>query len=114
MRVLIADDEYSVRGVLGEMALSLGYDKIDTVCDGQAAHNLSGIQYDLVLLDLHMGKTDGVEAAHLMKAFGNQGNIIIITGDDDEVDADGFPVLRKPFSFDELSDAIKNLCQERL
>ena len=108
MRALIADDELEVLNVVSEMVFSVGYHRIDRVCDGHAAQLLSGIHYDLVLLDINMAGTDGingVDAAHLIKAFGSQAKIIMMTGYSN-MDTNGFYVLSKPFTTKELLAAI--------
>lgn len=61
-RILLADDDDSVRTVLGPMLQLIGY-HVDYACDGCDVVNLSANRsYDLILLDVHMRSMDGITA----------------------------------------------------
>lgn len=70
-RILIVDDNQSNREVLRKMANCLGYANTDVACDGQeASEMLNERTYDLVLLDLHMPRMDGLSLTRLVREGG--------------------------------------------
>src|SRR3972149_6191192 len=59
LKILVADDDKSVRGMLKEHLTQLGYD-VETCEDGEEALNKARqIAPDLLILDVHMPKMDG-------------------------------------------------------
>lgn len=70
-RVLVADDNATVRAMLAEMVVGLGW-HVDVVGSGeQAIEHVCGSQaasYDIVVLDLHMPGVDGLQAAGRIRA----------------------------------------------
>jgi len=111
-RVLIAEDEHMVRAVLCNMLNNLGYIDIDMVCCGRAAHCLSSIKYEFVMLDIHMPSCYGDDAAHLIRTLGCNNKILLITGDN-SFDSNDFPILYKPFGLEELRASIEILNSEK-
>jgi two-component system, NarL family, response regulator NreC len=84
MRILIADDnEFVRRGILGLLAEQVGYE----VC-GEAADSADAIQKarelhpDLILLDVSMPGTNGLETARILKQKLPQTKILIISQHD--------------------------------
>jgi len=68
MRVLIADDQNSIRDVIKMIVTNMGGEIVGEACNGQEAiDKFSEIQPDLVLLDINMPKMDGVEALKQIK-----------------------------------------------
>lgn len=114
-RLLYADDEESLR-TLVKTHLSLeGFD-VETVCDGQEAMDaLQKREFDLVLLDLRMPKTDGFAVLQFLKHRNNQPPVIILTGVDDVsiasecVKLGAADYLIKPYNFHELIDSVERV-----
>lgn len=98
-RILIVDDDQLVRDLIA----SIFNDKyiVDSVSDGKALYELGSINYDLIISDLIMPGFMGDESISLIKAFGNQSSILIITGDQSYTN-DRYEVLYKPFDINEL------------
>ncbi|MDH5765325.1 MAG: response regulator transcription factor [Gammaproteobacteria bacterium] len=68
MRVLIADDQNSIRNVIKMIVTDMGGEIAGEACNGQeAVDRYSEVEPDLVLLDINMPKMDGVEALRKIK-----------------------------------------------
>jgi DNA-binding response OmpR family regulator len=62
---------------------------------------------DAVLLDVHLGKDDGLM---LLPAIGQKGPAVaLLTGSPGVHLPEGATVIGKPFSIDELSDTVRDL-----
>jgi two-component system, NtrC family, response regulator HydG len=112
IRVLIIDDEESIRDACHQILTRRGY-QVDTA--GTAREGLALAQkdvYDVILLDIRMPEMDGMQLLRTLKEREVSGRVIIITGFGTiqlavEVMRYGAcNVLTKPFSADELSDAV--------
>jgi two-component system, OmpR family, response regulator MprA len=107
-RVLVVDDEPSVRSSLSR-ALELKRYRVDLAIDGsQALQILEGQRMDAIVLDLMMPGIDGLEVCRRMRAGGDTTPILMLTARDavgDRVaglDAGADDYLVKPFALDEL------------
>jgi two-component system nitrogen regulation response regulator GlnG len=109
MRVLIADDEPSIRFVLRETLEALG-DEVAEVEDGQSALDaLSLGDYDLAFLDIRMPELTGLEVLDHLRALGGNTAVVIITAQntlDNAVEAmkrGALDYLVKPFSLAQIT-----------
>ena len=117
IRVLIADDHALFRRGL-EMVLA-EEDGIELV--GQASDGAEAVQIaseavpDVVLMDIRMPKTTGIEAARQMKEVAPSAKIVILTISDEEEDlfeairagASGY--LLKDIPLDEVAEAVRSV-----
>ncbi len=112
LRILVADDEESIRRTLAGMCESLGHQVVAQARDGaEAVAFAREASPDLILLDIRMPHMDGLEAA---RAIGEHSlvPILIITAHTDEdfieeaADAGVFSYLVKPITSERLSAAI--------
>jgi DNA-binding response OmpR family regulator len=79
-KILIVDDEESVRGVLRTILEREGY-QVDTAADGhEALAKLREAPYDLLLLDLSMTPVDGLQVLRQARAFDEEMVVIVLTG----------------------------------
>lgn len=108
MRVLIADDEPSIRFVLQEVLEGLGH-SVTAVEDGDAAaRELGGDRYDLAFLDIRMPGLTGIEALQQHRAAGGDAAIVIITAQNllenavESMKAGALDYLVKPFALAEV------------
>ena len=86
-RVLVVDDEASIRDLLSR-TLSLAEYDVDVVADGQAAiDRLRQQRYDLLVTDLRMAGVDGLSVIREAKRFNANIPVIIITGYSSEASA---------------------------
>jgi AmiR/NasT family two-component response regulator len=67
IRVIIADDESIIRMDLREMLTNLGYLVVGEAGDGRSAVNLAReLRPDVVIMDIKMPDTDGIDAAKIL------------------------------------------------
>ena len=79
-RILVADDEGSLRNVLSSELSSNGYE-VATAADGQEAVSIiEKSPFDLVLLDIKMPKMDGFEVLRYVKKSHPGMKVIMLTG----------------------------------
>jgi DNA-binding response OmpR family regulator len=111
-RILIVDDEQSVRDVLTEYFVEQGY-RVETAGDGEEA--LARVQAsvpDLVLLDVRMPGIDGVETLRRLRALATDLAIIMVTANEDvglardTLKLGALDYVAKPFDFVYLERAI--------
>ena len=77
-RVLIVDDQRSIRAMLNAMIAQLGGEVVGEAQDGEeAVTKYIELQPDLVLMDINMPKMDGVEALKRINAS-NPGALVIM------------------------------------
>ncbi len=79
-RILVVDDEEPLRSVLSSELTSGGYD-VATAADGdEAIESVQNKKFDLVLLDIKMGKVDGFEVLKYIKKSYPALKVIMLTG----------------------------------
>lgn len=110
--ILVVEDEPDVRAVV-ERALSQHGYTVDAVDSAETALVRAGSKrYDLVITDLRMPGMSGKELFEQMHATQPQLNWVFITGDTMSTSSDvllnqsGIPFLAKPFTLEELWDAV--------
>ncbi len=68
MRLLVVEDEHSLREDIARKLRLSGYE-VDACADGEAAlEALTAERYDLVLLDLNLPKVDGMQ---VLRSYGS-------------------------------------------
>jgi two-component system response regulator AtoC len=107
-RVLIADDEESIRHVLVEMLEERGYE-VRAVSDGEEAmRELSSRDYDALVTDVRMPKMNGLELVRAAQAASPETTVIVMSayGSHDlaieAMKAGAYDYLGKPFRPDEV------------
>ena len=115
-RVLVADDDQSIRQLLSTIIQREGFD-VDAVADGvEAIERLKARDYAVILLDLMMPRLDGFEVIDYLKAHHGRFKpvVLVISAYADQrfkkVDPEIVAgVIRKPFEISELGSMIR-LC----
>jgi PAS domain S-box-containing protein len=114
--VLAIEDEASVRSALGRLFKTKGVDAtiVATAMDALTLVRDQGLRPDVLLCDYNLrGSPDGVETvSHLRAALGRNIPAVVMTGDTrtqtvDSISAQGVFVLIKPFSAEELLEALR-------
>jgi CheY-like chemotaxis protein len=112
LRILVVDDEVSVREVLSAFLEGEGYE-IQTANDGvEALEALEKSDWDLVFTDRAMPRMNGDELAAAVKQSNAKVPVVMITGFvDPKKDYQAEPrivdvVVRKPFTFAAIRNAI--------
>jgi diguanylate cyclase (GGDEF)-like protein len=118
-KILIVDDEESVRSMLQELIVFLGHEA-KTAADGwEALDKIDQELFDLVITDMHMPGMNGLELIRLVKKAHPSIDLIAITGystdyrytDVIEVGASDF--ITKPLESNELEAKINRVFRER-
>ena len=113
-RVLVIDDDRSVRASLSGMLEILGYETDEAQGGAQGVALLEGHRYDLVISDLRMPGMSGWDVVNTVRERLPAMPIIMISGfatEDDirQAQTVGVPLLHKPFSVIELGSVIREL-----
>ena len=77
-RVLIADDESSIRFVLHEALTEAGHEVVDAADGNQAREQLAAQRFDLALLDIRMPGPSGLELLEEITRRGPDGPLVVI------------------------------------
>jgi two-component system response regulator MprA len=114
-KVLVVDDEPSVRAALHRALSQEGY-RVAAVPDGSLAlARLRDERFDAVVLDVLMPGLDGLEVCRRLRARGDRTPVLILTARDAVADrvegldsgADDYVV--KPFALDEMAARLRAL-----
>ncbi len=118
-RIMIVDDERSMREFLAIMLGKSGY-RVDTVASGEeAVARIGQDMFDLVITDLSMPGLDGLGVLKRVKDVSPTTAVILITAyatTESAVEAmklGAFDYVIKPFKVDELKIIIKNALEKR-
>src|ERR687888_237718 len=108
MRILVVDDEPSVREALERILRLEGFDVAMAVDGREAVRHQAVAPADAVLLDVLLPELDGLEVCRRMRDTGDRTPVLMLTARDgvgDRVaglDAGADDYLVKPFALDEL------------
>lgn len=107
-KILVVDDEASLRLLLSNELSRMGY-IVEAVADGETALNrLHDDFFHVVLLDIVMPKTSGIEVLRSIKQDLIPSEVIILTGNAtlesaiESMKLGAFEYIRKPYSLNEL------------
>lgn len=109
MSILLADDDVSLATILSKSLESEGYAVHTALDEHTAVAELQRQNYQLIILDLNFGQTDGIKLLEKLRAEGLETPIIVLSARDRVSDriqclnlgADDY--VTKPFSFQELA-----------
>jgi PAS domain S-box-containing protein len=113
-RVLLVDDEQTLREVGQRMLQQVGY-VVETACNGQDAVDrvrAASVPFDLVILDWNMPRMGGREACRAIRALRPDLRVILASGLAEtaplaELHADGFiGVVQKPYTMEDLASVV--------
>lgn len=110
-RILVADDDRQLVELLRAMLDEAGFE-VEVAHSGLAAADLIEREdFDLVVLDVLMPGMSGDALADLLHSLKPHVPVLLITGDsgDQFVRSAQLPRLRKPFSEQELVEAVRGL-----
>ncbi len=118
-RILVADDEQSMREFLDIMLKKEGY-KVSLASNGEEVAKLvENDLFDLVLLDIRMPKLDGISTLRKIKASTPETIVIMITAyasADTAIKAmkeGAYDYITKPFKVEEIKLIIKNALEKK-
>jgi len=105
------DDDDAIRGLVTRMLTSAGYEVVDAPNGATGLRQWREGGADLVLTDLHMPDTNGIEVMLELRAFAPTLPVIAMSGGQRALDLDllgsakllgAVSLLTKPFSRDDL------------
>ena len=115
MRLLVVEDEHSLREDIARKLRLSGYE-VDACADGEAAlEALTAERYDLVLLDLNLPKVDGMQVLRSLRQHDLETCVLILSARSEisdkveGLDAGANDYLAKPFHLAELEARIRSL-----
>ena len=119
MRLLVVEDEHSLREDIARKLRLSGYE-VDACADGEAAlEALAAERYDLVLLDLNLPKVDGMQVLRSLRQHDLETCVLILSARSEisdkveGLDAGANDYLTKPFHLEELEARIRSLTRRR-
>jgi len=118
-RILVIDDEVSIREVICERTRQMGHEAEAAQTLEQGRAMASSEAFDLVFLDVRLPDGDGLKSIAEMKTFPSAPEVIIITGVADEdgaklaVDAGAWDYLQKPLGVAEITLQIQRTLDYR-
>lgn len=112
-KILVVDDEESIRWVLGKSLEKTGY-RVDYGENGSEALNkATSNEYSLILLDINMPDIDGFEVLTQLKSNNIESPIILITAQNtvsnaiESIQMGAYDYIAKPFDLDEVGNIVK-------
>ena len=117
--IAVVDDEASVRTMLGRLLRLADYEVAAFGCGEDFIASLATRHPDCVILDVHMPGLTGFDVQSRMDAAGVHIPIVFITASDElaldrtALAVGGVRLLRKPFSNDDLLEAVGAALQRR-
>ncbi len=112
-RILVVDDERSMRDFLSIMLKKEGYDVVTAENGGDALKTVQGEIFDLVISDVKMPELDGIDVLRAVKEVSPETVVIMITAfatTETAVEAmklGAYDYIIKPFKVDEIKLIIK-------
>ena len=118
-RILVVEDNVLFRFMVAEHLRKRGFtvEDVSTADEARQALTRSGVRYDLVVADIHLPDSTGIELARAVHGLKPDLPFVFITGDDDESLArralleDPAGYLIKPFELTELDAVVQHSVQ---
>ncbi|MGH7262884.1 MAG: sigma-54-dependent transcriptional regulator [Candidatus Rokuibacteriota bacterium] len=118
-KVLIADDERSIRDMLSAALAQWGYQVFLAQSGAEALGLLKGQLLDAALIDIRMPEMDGIELLRELKRYDSSMEVVIMTGYPTVITAvealkeGAYDYLTKPLIMDELKHLLARLIERR-
>lgn len=113
LRILVVEDEIFILMMIEDMLSDLGCSSVVSASSvGKALTLVAGQKFDVAMLDMNLNGSDSGAVAEALEKHGVP--FVYCTGNRAGNDAKGDldrPVLRKPFSIEDLTAALSRLIQ---
>jgi len=119
-KVLLVDDEVDFATTLAERLQIRDYEAAAVCCPDEALESVKNDPPDVVLLDLKMPGTDGVEVLKKIKQISPASEVILLTGHGSEQSAaewaavGAFDYAIKPADIDSIVKKLERAMEKRL
>ena len=113
LRVLVADDEASIRFVLREALEEAGHEVVDVDTGDAAWQALAGGDFEIAFLDVRMPGATGIDLLERLRARGNETAVVVITAQNtlenaiESMKRGALDYLVKPFQMGEVLAAVE-------
>lgn len=118
-RVLIADDDPSIRSLLAEFLASEGYQTIQAKSGGEVLRAVPTAEPDLLILDLRLPEWDGIEVMRRLKEQDAEVPVLLITAYGtaskaiEAVQLGAYDYVTKPFELDDVLMRVRRFFEYR-
>lgn len=92
--VLITDDNASWRDVVEDVLARAGFRTLQASCGEEAIELVHGERVDIVLIDFHMPRLDGIQTLRIIRHENHWMPAVMMTGRPQEVPAEAVETLR--------------------
>ena len=117
--LIVVDDEPEIGQMIKNLATELGFSVATAVTAEQAVQLCQASPPDIILMDMVMPETDGIELLHSLSAIAIKAKIILMSGYDKSYLSMGESLgmakglnitgtLRKPFRLQDVCDQLEN------
>ena len=119
MKILVADDDPTLRAELAELLRADGHDVLTAADGAEALERLESGSFDVALLDLVMPRVTGLEILHRLQVVRPDTSVVMITGHgsvDVAVEAmkgGAVDFVVKPFEIESLQRTLQTIADER-
>lgn len=116
--IAVVDDDDSVRESLRQLLRAADFGALTFASAEAYLNRLPTDRVDCLIVDVNLPGMSGVDLVHALKEGGRMAPVVLITARDDAATlelvkrAGRIPLLRKPFSEDELFDAIARVLSD--
>lgn len=113
MKVLIADDDRTIRALLGGMLEGLGHEVVAVDNGADAVARCAAEKPDVAILDFLMPKLSGLDAVKTLRELGIGTPVVLLTAISDTSirELDGYQaadaILEKPFKLKSIEGALE-------
>ena len=118
MKILIIDDERSIRNSLKEILVEEGYD-VDVAENGvQGCSMVEKEKYSVIFCDIKMPEMDGMEVLDKLSSMGVDSSVVMISGHGDIdtavecIKKGAFDFIQKPLDLNRILVTIKNATEK--
>lgn len=113
-KILIVDDEKSIRGFIKNIVKTLNYDSLEAENGEEALEIYKNEQVDLCIVDVRMPKLNGLEFLKKVKKFDSNAIVIIMSAYPSAeniikmIEEDGYTYITKPIDVNKIIDLINS------
>ena len=118
-KILIVDDDESVRELLGQFLERKGFSYATAENGQKALELLEGHRFTVIITDMIMPKIDGLELLKIVKQSWPDTDVMVMTGFTknftytDVIYSGASDFIQKPFSLDEIEAKLNRVIRER-
>lgn len=119
MKILVADDDATLRDELAGLLREDGHEVATAADGGEALRTVDRETFDVALLDLRMPKANGLEVLHRLRVVRPETAVVMITGQgtiDTAVEAmkgGAMDFVEKPYDLEALRRTLRTVEEER-